>query len=38
MQVVVQIEAFEKAFTHIIGNSLFFRCDMHKINRPLCGV
>jgi hypothetical protein len=35
-QVIVQIEAFEEAFAHVIGQVGFFDGGMHKIDRPLC--
>jgi hypothetical protein len=37
-QVVVQIEAFEEAFAHILGDVQFFDGSMHKVNRSPGGV
>jgi hypothetical protein len=37
-QVIVQVEAFEKAFTHILGQILFFEGNMDEIDRPPGGV
>jgi hypothetical protein len=35
-QVTVQIEAFEEAFAHVIGQVGFFEGSMHEVNCPLC--
>jgi hypothetical protein len=37
-QVIIEIEAFEKAFTHVFGQLRFFVGSMNEVNGPLGGV
>ena len=37
-QVVIEIEAFEETFAHVIGQVRFFNRRMYEINRPLGSV
>jgi len=35
IQVIVQIETFEEALAHVVGQCRLFYRSMHKINGPL---